>query len=534
MFLRPVASLCLLAFVYSASMAQSAAPRPAFEIADVHASPHRMFAIQDPGVLRGDRYVVREATMLNLIALAYSIDPVKVQGGPSWLEMDRFDIIAKAPPNTSPANLKLMMQSLLADRFNLVLHNGDQQMATYVLTAGKDKPKLKESSEKEDGDCSNEAMTTNADGISVVHVGCHHVTMEGFVNALHDIASGYLRNPVVDSTGLKGRYDFKMTWTPRGQLAKAGADGISLFDAIDKELGLKLTLQTTAQQALIVDSANEQPSPNATDMTTKMPPEPLPAFDVAVIKPNKSGALDNNFDLSGSQLRLQNVTLKTLVAFAWDLNANDSDAFVAPSWLGTERFDVLAKAPTDVHVSSDKDALSIDPEDIRVMLRDLLIERFQIKSHMEDRQVSAFVLTAANPKLHKADPASRTHCVEGPGPDGKDPRVATPALNRLLTCQNMTMAQLGEELRTLAGGYIYSDVLDKTGLAGGWDFTLSFTSAKQMQAAQSTADNGASDPSGALSLTDAVNKELGLKLEKERRPAQVLVIDSIQQKPTAN
>ena len=68
-------------------------------------------------------------------------------------------------------------------------------------------------------------------------ISCHHSTMEALARNLGDWAGGYLNYPVVDSTGLKGSYDFEIKWTPRGLLQKAGADGISIFDAVDKELG---------------------------------------------------------------------------------------------------------------------------------------------------------------------------------------------------------------------------------------------------------------------------------------------------------
>ena len=164
---------------------------------------------------------------------------------------------------------------------------------------------------------------------------------------------------------------------------------------------------------------------------------------------------------------------------------------------------------------------------------------------MEDRTTDAYTLIAVNPKLRPADPTSRTRCKEGPGPDGKDPRIATPILGRLVSCQNMTSAQIADELQRQAAGYIFSPVLDKTGLKGSWDFTLSFSSAGQLQsgAAGSGGAGGgsptdaipsASEPNGAVSLFDAVNHQLGLKLEKQRRPAPVLVIDHIEEKPTEN
>jgi len=102
----------------------------------------------------------------------------------------------------------------------------------------------------------------------------------------------------------------------------------------------------------------------------------------------------------------------------------------------------------------------------------------------------------------------------------------------------MTMAQIGVKLQDLAAGYIYSPVLDTTGITGSYDFTLSFSSADLAGGVgggpAGGGATGASDPNGALSLFDALTKEMGLKLEKVRRPAPVLVIDHIEEKPTEN
>ena len=91
-----------------------------FEIADVHISPptvnyhHRNMS---GGDLFDDRYLLRRATMLDLISTAWDVDSAKVLGGPSWLDMDRFDLQAKTPPGTTPQQLRPMLQALLADRF---------------------------------------------------------------------------------------------------------------------------------------------------------------------------------------------------------------------------------------------------------------------------------------------------------------------------------------------------------------------------------------------------------------------------------
>jgi hypothetical protein len=236
---------------------------------------------------------------------------------------------------------------------------------------------------------------------------------------------------------LKGAYDFELTWTPTWtpatELAKPGASGISILDAVDKQLRLKLYPTTTPKAALIIDSAIDQPTANAADLATKLAPPAPPSFDVALIKPAKPDE-PTDFDISGAQVKMQHLTLKFLMSYAWDLQPFDN-TILGPKWLDSDTFDVLAKASTDTMVVNAGNNLSLDPEDLRDMLRSLLTERFQIKAHMEDRPLEGYTLIAVSPKLTRADPLSRTHCLEGPGPDGKDPRAANPMLNRLSTAR---------------------------------------------------------------------------------------------------
>ena len=82
--------------------------------------------------------------------------------------------------------------------------------------------------------------------------------------------------------------------------------------------------------------------------------------------------------------------------------------------------------------------------------------RFKLATHTEQRPATAYTLLAVKPKVKKADPASRTKYKEGPASDGKDPRDKNPILGRLVTCQNMTMAQFAEKLKNIAPGYIHS------------------------------------------------------------------------------
>ena len=110
-------SVCIV-FILLAGLAhgQAADPGPSFDAADVHVSPKSINPQTAGGFIRGGRYQFRNATMVDLISSAYSVDADKVLGGPIWLESDRFDILAKAPGSTTNDTAKLMLRSLLVAR----------------------------------------------------------------------------------------------------------------------------------------------------------------------------------------------------------------------------------------------------------------------------------------------------------------------------------------------------------------------------------------------------------------------------------
>ncbi|MBV8844925.1 MAG: TIGR03435 family protein [Bryobacterales bacterium] len=530
---RAVTTVGVFAVLSVTAYAQAPTP-PAFDIADVHVSPHVTNPYMRGGALRGGRYDVRTASMLDLISAAYSVDAAKVQGGPSWLDTDRFDIAAKAPVNTPPESVKQMLQTLLAERFALKVHMDTKPMPVFVLSVGKGKPKLKEWDGSSPSGCRGEPQTPAPGAVPYIVVACHNQTMEQLAQGLRDMAGGYVTNPVVDQTGLKGAWDFEIKWTGRGQLALAGADGISIFDAVDKQLGLKLEPQRIATPVIVVDSVNQRPTDNPPGVSAALPPRPPAEFEVATIRPSRPDATNSRARLEHGRVDAENMPLKNIIMFAWDLNADELLAG-APKFLDSAHFDITAQAPAGMALNE------VDDEVLRLMVRALLADRFHLKAHMEERPVDGYVLSGNKPKMQKADPSNRTGCKEGPGPDGKDPRIANPVLNRLVNCQNMTMAQFAAQLPNMANGYAHVDVLDATGLTDAYDFTLSFSGINLFRNGgipgrpPAAADgNSPSDPNGAVSLPDAIGKQLGLKLDLKKRPMQVLVIDHIDEKPTDN
>jgi len=237
--------------------------------------------------------------------------------------------------------------------------------------------------------------------------------------------------------------------------------------------------------------------------------------------------------MPGGRIEADGVTMRMIFQLAWDITVDDLLANT-PKWFNETKYSLVAK--TSTAVSGVGQNTAIDIEDLKAMLRQLITERFKLKSHIENRPVEAYTLLADKPKMAKADPANRTGFKEGPAPEQKDTRSAL--INRMVTVRNMTMAQFAEDMQRFANGYIRVPVEDKTGLDGAYDFTLMFSGINLLNAGRGRGGDAAPaagadslDPSGALTLQDAVSRQLGLKLEMRKRPMPVLVIDSMEEKP---
>jgi uncharacterized protein (TIGR03435 family) len=366
------------------------------------------------------------------------------------------------------------------------------------------------------------------------------MTMAAFAERLHGIAGDYLIDPVVDSTGLEGAWDFDLKWNYRSQVLPAGAERTTIFGAVEKQLGLSLTPQKAPVAVLVIDRVNEEPTGNAPDIARKLPPREL-EFDVADLKPSRPGEPAVGLQVTpGGGLKTEAMDMRVLLAAAWDIDWDHLERFAGlPKWVESAKFDIHAKASTNTNGPPVMGSGYID-DDVRLMLRALLIDRFKMKVHSEDRLVNAYSLMAGRPgmkrvKMKLADPANRGGCRDA-RTMANDPRDINPRLSNLIACRNTTMAQLAARLQGLSPDYFAYPVEDATGLAGGWDFTLSFSPAWMLREAgpEAGAASGASEPIGALSLADAVSRQLGLKLEMRKRMLPVVVIDHIEEKPAEN
>jgi uncharacterized protein (TIGR03435 family) len=310
---------------------------------------------------------------------------------------------------------------------------------------------------------------------------------------------------------------------------------ISAADAVDKQLGLKLEQVPVPTTVLVVESAERKPTDNSPEVAAALPVTAAPTeFEVADVKlaaPPTSGAFAPfRFSMQpGGRFVSEGMPMRLLLSRAFNTNNNDQMAGV-PSWADSLRVNITAKAPSDAPSVN-------DPDFIAPMLLSLLKERFGLKYHTEDRQVSAYSLVATKPKLKKADPDSRIFCKNLP----PNPKAGPNA--QVLNCQNATMAFFAERLTNIAPG-LTMPVEDATGLEGVWDFTLSFSPfAQAMRIGGARGPGGpeagpnapaAADPVVGDTIFEAVEKQLGLKLQSQKRTAPIIVIDHLEQKPTDN
>lgn len=518
----------LLALSSGLLLAQTPAPRPTFDIAGIQVSTRQQPGMRG-GVLRGNRYDLRNANMVDLIRTAYGVQPERITGGPSWLEWNRFDIAAMAPENTPPAQLREMLKTLLADRFKLAVR---EDMATTTALALKVKGAHKMKEVPGGGGCQAQ-QGPEPNGVPATSVSCSGFSMAQLAEQLRTANNPYLApgQQVVDDTGLTGSFEFQYKYTPRQFLAQAGSDGVTLQAAFEK-LGLFLEPKEIQVPMIVVDAATLDFTPNAPDVAKRLPAPLPPQFEVAVLKPSPPDATQARAQLMPTGVvNISAAPLNLVLGLAWNLPSEQH--LVGPKWIETTRIDVTARAFATPNPANQA---QLDEDLIRMMLRSLIEEKFQITWHMEDRPMPAYTIVADEPKMAKADPTRRTRCFEG-APAGSPAAAKPPQFPRLVTCQNITMEQFGQLLPGISGGYTRVAALDKSGLTDGYDFTLNFSPIGQVIGPRPEAGGtnaGAIDPTGALSLQDAVRRQLGIRLEETKRPVPVLVIDSISETPLDN
>ncbi len=263
-------------------------------------------------------------------------------------------------------------------------------------------------------------------------------------------------------------------------------------------------------------------------------PTANPSFEAASVKPNNSGDRGPTIMvLPGGRVTLTNVTLRGMIALAYGpgvLALLESQIIGGPTWIGTDRFDVVAKADGNVQQPT-PDA----PTPVAMMLRELLKDRFKLVAHTETREGSiyALVIARSDGKLGPQLRPSPTDCdalrARGalPRPNAGERLLCGVRAGRgMLSAGSVNMATFVGMLSRL----VDRRIVDRTGLSGNYELDLTWTPDQLPQPPPGGPPPGAPplppiDPNGPPLVT-AIQEQLGLKLDSQRGPVDVVIVDS--------
>ena len=279
-----------------------------FEVASVRRSgPRQPHGLEGhirggPGSADPERMVYPFVTLRVLLTLAYSVQYDQVSG-PSWIDDTRYDIAAKVPPGVTKDQVKVMLQNLLAERFGLIFHRTAKEFPVYELTIAKSGSKLKETADHDlvplrPGDMDPYSVPLDRNGFPQLPAGrsgSPGVFVNGVLRQTYrgvslsttliprlgtelgtEIGGNfYAPGRIIDKTGLTGQYDFTLETSAVGAGHAGGAflqtdsfdpqdpsGGPSLFDALEKQLGLKVERKKASFEVLVIDHVEQSPTEN--------------------------------------------------------------------------------------------------------------------------------------------------------------------------------------------------------------------------------------------------------------------------------
>jgi uncharacterized protein (TIGR03435 family) len=256
--------------------------RPQFEVASIKpSSPDARGMFISPGPGGGVR--ITNMTLKEMIVLGWRVQPFQVSGGPSWLDSVHYDVVAKPEAKPKQDELAVMLQALLADRFQLVIRRETKELPLFALVLARKDGKLGSKLVPHEGDCTppdpskpppppepGKPPALFCGGMMMGPRGMNAIGVP--IANLLPMLSRILATKVVDKTGLTGNFDVSAEWAqdesvslglPQGLPPAPPSDttGPSIFTALQEQLGLKLESQKGPVEILVVDRA-EKPSEN--------------------------------------------------------------------------------------------------------------------------------------------------------------------------------------------------------------------------------------------------------------------------------
>jgi uncharacterized protein (TIGR03435 family) len=207
------------------------------------------------GTLSHGTLTLTNASLADCLSYAYGLTDKNQIDGADWIKSKavRFDIVAKAPADAPLDQVRLMLQALLTERFQLALHREQKDLSYLALLAGKKGPKLQEA-----------IPDSDASGNKSLGGRIYSNSMSMITLAM--LLSRFTGQTVLDMTGLHGTYDLKLDWTPENASTPAdsidGDSGPSLFAAVEQQLGLKLEVRKGPVEILVIDRAERVPIQN--------------------------------------------------------------------------------------------------------------------------------------------------------------------------------------------------------------------------------------------------------------------------------
>ena len=257
----------------------------------------------------------------------------------------------------------------------------------------------------------------------------------------------------------------------------------------------------------------------AIPLSSQAPQPQTPSFEVVSVKPNTSGSrASSSRSMPGGAFTATNITLRLLILQAYRIKGFQLTG--GPDWLDSARFDIAARAPENTR-----------QDELSPMLRALLAERFKLVAHTEtkDQPVYALVMARSDGRLGPKLKPSTLDCSVPPEPGQPNPCGMNTNTTNTLGAMKATGRTLGDLAAALGNFIVNRMVVERTGLAGAYDFELSWMTDNL----QSATNPAGADISDAPSVFTAVQEQLGLKLESQRGPVEFLVIDNVE-RPSEN